>query len=57
MIKKSETKFCLNIQIPRILVGNKCDQEDVKVKTEDAQRWADDRGMPLFETSAKVSNL
>ena len=57
MIKKSETKFCLNIQIPRILVGNKCDQEDVKVKTEDAQRWADDRGMPLFETSAKVSNF
>jgi len=43
----------LTNKIPRILVGNKCDQGDVKVKTEDAQRWADDRGMPLFETSAK----
>eukprot|EP00088_Acartia_fossae_P071233 TRINITY_DN9741_c0_g1_i1.p1 TRINITY_DN9741_c0_g1~~TRINITY_DN9741_c0_g1_i1.p1 ORF type:complete len:246 (+),score=34.12 TRINITY_DN9741_c0_g1_i1:34-771(+) len=45
----------LGPKIPRILVGNKCDhaESEVKVKTEDAQRWADDRGMPLFETSAK----
>lgn len=43
----------LGPKIPRILVGNKCDQDDVAIKTEDAQRWADDRGMPLFETSAK----
>jgi len=39
--------------IPRVLVGNKCDKGECVVKTEDAQRWADDRGMPLFETSAK----
>ena len=41
-------------EIPRVLVGNKCDQEGVQVGTGEAQRWADDRGMPLFETSAKV---
>jgi len=43
----------VGVNIPRVLVGNKCDQGRSVVKTEDAQRWADDRGMPLFETSAK----
>merc|ERR1719295_1804899 len=43
----------VSVDVPRVLVGNKCDQDEAKVKTEDAQRWADDRGMPLFETSAK----
>lgn len=46
----------VGIDLPRVLVGNKCDQTIASgqgVKTEHAQRWADDRGMPLFETSAK----
>jgi Ras-related protein Rab-33B len=39
--------------IPRILVGNKCDLEsDVKVNTNVAQTFADMHQMPLFETSA-----
>ena len=41
-------------QIPRILVGNKCDLEsDIKVPTSMAQTFADMHQMPLFETSAK----
>jgi len=44
----------LNKTIPRILVGNKCDETDkVSVNTNTAQRFADAHGMPLFETSAK----
>jgi len=39
--------------VPRILVGNKCDMGKAAVDTRHAQRWADDRNMPLFETSAK----
>lgn len=39
--------------VPRILVGNKCDMGMAAVNTRQAQRWADDRNMPLFETSAK----
>ena len=42
--------------VPRVLVGNKCDETDqggVVTTTGTAQRWADDRGMPVFETSAK----
>jgi len=39
--------------VPRILVGNKCDTGQQQVDTTIAQRWADDRHMPLFETSAK----
>jgi len=39
--------------VPRILVGNKCDMGQQQVDTAIAQRWADDRHMPLFETSAK----
>jgi len=42
---------------PRVLVGNKCDQGDQVVTTSTAQRWADDRGMPLFETSAKDDSV
>ncbi|XP_005102208.1 putative Ras-related protein Rab-33 [Aplysia californica] len=44
----------LNKNIPRILVGNKCDEVDkVAVNTNMAQKFADAHGMPLFETSAK----
>ncbi|XP_015905011.1 ras-related protein Rab-33B [Parasteatoda tepidariorum] len=39
--------------IPKILVGNKCDIIDaVAVNTNMAQKFADDHDMPLFETSA-----
>uniref|UniRef100_UPI00358DE7C8 ras-related protein Rab-33B n=1 Tax=Myxine glutinosa TaxID=7769 RepID=UPI00358DE7C8 len=41
--------------IPRILVGNKCDLRDkIEVTTQEAQQFADAHGMPLFETSAKA---
>ena len=39
-----------------LVVGNKCDQDvevTTRVNTSDAQRFADDHRMPLFETSAK----
>lgn len=46
--------YNLSNQIPRILVGNKCDVQDrVVVSTSAAQRFADMHQMPLFETSAK----
>lgn len=44
----------LNYNIPRILLGNKCDcKGEIAVPTNMAQRFADHHGMPLFETSAK----
>ncbi|XP_054262643.1 putative Ras-related protein Rab-33 [Macrosteles quadrilineatus] len=44
-------------QIPRILVGNKCDcVESVAVSTNLAQRLADSHNMPLFETSAQTDS-
>ena len=44
----------LNKDIPRILVGNKCDITNrVAVNTNMAQKFADSHNMPLFETSAK----
>ncbi|XP_042215632.1 ras-related protein Rab-33B-like [Homarus americanus] len=44
----------LSYNIPRILVGNKCDCKDnLAVSTSVAQRFADHHSMPLFETSAK----
>lgn len=44
----------LNKNIPRILVGNKCDIMDrIAVNTNLAQKFADSHNMPLFETSAK----
>lgn len=44
----------LNRDIPRILVGNKCDmKEKIAVNTNLAQKFADSHNMPLFETSAK----
>ncbi|KAL5012823.1 hypothetical protein ScPMuIL_011374 [Solemya velum] len=44
----------LNIHIPRILVGNKCDMLDkIVISTNLAQKFADAHNMPLFETSAK----
>lgn len=39
--------------IPKILVGNKCDCRQLKaVNTNMAQKFADSHDMPLFETSA-----
>lgn len=39
--------------IPKILVGNKCDCASLKaVNTNMAQKFADSHDMPLFETSA-----
>lgn len=47
-------KHNLTSDIPRILVGNKCDLRDrVAVSTNMAQKFADAHNMPLFETSAK----
>nr|QZX57789.1 ras-related protein Rab33 [Locusta migratoria] len=44
----------LTSDIPRILVGNKCDcKEEQVVKTNTAQKFADHHNMPLFETSAR----
>lgn len=46
--------YNLSKEVPRILVGNKCDIKDrVAVSTGTAQRFADTYQMPLFETSAK----
>lgn len=45
----------LGAEVPRILVGNKCDlQGALQVTTEEAQLFADTQSMPLFETSAKA---
>ena len=47
-------RHSLTKDIPRILVGNKCDMTDrIAVNTNLAQRFADSHNMPLFETSAK----
>ncbi|XP_060064773.1 ras-related protein Rab-33B-like [Ylistrum balloti] len=44
----------LNKNIPRLLVGNKCDMKlRIAVNTNLAQKFADSHNMPLFETSAK----
>lgn len=44
----------LGQDVPRILVGNKCDLRGAaKVPTDVAQKFADSHSMPLFETSAK----
>jgi len=47
-------KHCFT-DIPRILVGNKCD-EHMAVNTNLAQRFADQHDMPLFETSARLDS-
>ncbi|KAM6953674.1 RAB33B, member RAS oncogene family a [Aplochiton taeniatus] len=48
-------QHALGQEVPRILVGNKCDlQESVQVSTDVAQQFADAHSMPLFETSAKT---
>ena len=50
----------ISLNLPRVLVGNKCDQVDMGghcATTNTAQRWADDRNMPLFETSAKDDTM
>ncbi|XP_076312320.1 ras-related protein Rab-33B-like isoform X2 [Tachypleus tridentatus] len=47
----------LSASIPRILVGNKCDcKNQVAVKLNMAQKFADPYNMPVFETSAKDDN-
>ncbi|XP_041846346.1 RAB33B, member RAS oncogene family a [Melanotaenia boesemani] len=50
-------QHALGSEVPRILVGNKCDLQDcVQVGTDVAQQFADAHSMPLFETSAKNPN-
>ncbi|XP_010900596.1 RAB33B, member RAS oncogene family a [Esox lucius] len=47
-------QHALGQEVPRILVGNKCDLlNSVQVGTDLAQQFADAHSMPLFETSAK----
>lgn len=47
-------QHALGSEVPRILVGNKCDLHDsVQVGGDLAQQFADSHSMPLFETSAK----
>ncbi|XP_062856652.1 RAB33B, member RAS oncogene family a [Trichomycterus rosablanca] len=47
-------QHALGHEVPRILVGNKCDlRHAAQVSTELAQQFADAHSMPLFETSAK----
>lgn len=47
-------QHALGSEVPRILVGNKCDLHDsVQVSGDLAQQFADSHSMPLFETSAK----
>uniref|UniRef100_A0A8C6TLI4 small monomeric GTPase n=1 Tax=Neogobius melanostomus TaxID=47308 RepID=A0A8C6TLI4_9GOBI len=47
-------QHALGPEVPRILVGNKCDlQDSLQVGTDAAQQFADSHSMPLFETSAK----
>jgi Ras-related protein Rab-33B len=41
---------------PRLLIGNKCDCTPAAVSTDEATRYADTHGMPLFETSAKADS-
>lgn len=45
----------LSKSIPRLVVGNKCDQitDQPSVSANSAQKFADQHNMPLFETSAK----
>lgn len=44
-------------QLPMILVGNKCDlKTEAAVGTNEAQKWADTKDMPVFETSAKADS-
>ena len=48
--KKFSPKNCVSL-----LVGNKVDLEDKReVSYEEGKKWADDHGMPFFETSAKT---
>ncbi|XP_002740749.1 putative Ras-related protein Rab-33 [Saccoglossus kowalevskii] len=50
-------RHSLSPDIPRILVGNKCDMnQKISVATSLAQKFADANQMPLFETSAKDDN-
>ncbi|XP_029021393.1 RAB33B, member RAS oncogene family a [Betta splendens] len=50
-------QHALGTEVPRILVGNKCDlQDSIQVSTDVAQQFADVHSMPLFETSAKNPN-
>lgn len=47
------------LEVPRVVVGNKCDSEakGQVVPTSLAQRFADGRQMALFETSAKEDSM
>ncbi|CAD6196825.1 unnamed protein product [Caenorhabditis auriculariae] len=44
-------------EVPRILIGNKCDiPSENRVSTDEAQMFADRNNMALFETSAKAQS-
>ena len=44
-------------EVPRILVGNKCDEGNQQVPTAAAQRWADDRYQTRFTIELFNSSL
>ncbi|KAJ8911050.1 hypothetical protein NQ315_004697 [Exocentrus adspersus] len=51
---EESNKHCLP-DVPRILVGNKCDRP-AAVSTNAAQQFADQHNMALFETSARLDS-
>ena len=51
-------KHNLANSVHRIIIGNKCDLEGKRVVSEaEAQKFADEYRLPLFETSAKKDSL
>jgi len=51
----NDVKTYSHLPVTIVLVGNKCDLENKrKVKREDAEKFARDRDMPYYETSAKT---
>ncbi|XP_019869299.1 ras-related protein Rab-33B-like [Aethina tumida] len=51
---EESTLNCL-ADVPCILIGNKCDENQV-ISTQEAQKFADENNMPLFETSARLDD-
>ena len=45
----------LKIQVPRVLVGNKIDCPNRRVKREDAEKFAKSKKLEYFESSAKLN--
>ncbi len=56
-IGECRTQVANATDIPTLLVGNKCDMDsELAVGTGQAQKFADQHDMPLFETSAKADS-